>query len=199
MTAKPPPRPDQPFRFTREQYYEMGERGYFDGKRVELVFGEIVEMSPIKWPHALGVKLTSDALTPVFAVGFWLHLQQPLALPGVVPGSEPQPDVAVIPGSPRAYSGHPTVAALVVEVADTTLSYDTTTKAELYATANVPEYWVLDVVSRELHVFRDPRRLPLPEDLGATAYKTHLTLGPADRVAPLAVPGASILVSDLLP
>jgi hypothetical protein len=53
------------------------------------------------------------------------------------------------------------------------------------------------VENRQLHVFRDPQ--PLPAGLGATAYQTHLTLSPTDTVSPLAAPGASILVSDLLP
>ena len=197
MTIKPPTRPERPFRFTREQYYEMGARGYFDGKRVELIFGEIVEMGPIGWPHALAVGLVADALRAAFAIGYWLNIQQPFAVPGSQPGSEPQPDVAVIPGSPRDCADHPTTAALIVEVADTTLSNDTTTKAELYATAGIADYWVLDVTGRELHVFRDPQ--PLPAGLGATAYRTHLTLAPTDRVAPLAASAASVLVSDLLP
>jgi Uma2 family endonuclease len=85
----------------------------------------------------------------------------------------------------------------VVEVSDATLFYDTTTKAELYATANVPEYWVLDVANKQLHVFRDP--VALPAGLGATAYATHLTLNPGDVVSPLAAPAATIAVADLLP
>jgi Uma2 family endonuclease len=190
MTANPPPpptpAPSRPFRFTREQYHDMGRRGYFDGKRVELIFGEVREMSTINWPHALAV---------AFPTGHWLNIQQPL----VSPDSEPQPDVAVIPGSPRSYTDHPTVAALVVEVSDSTLNDDLTTKAELYATAGVAEYWVLDLNGRQLHVFRDPAPLPLPTELAATASSTHSTLGPTDTVSPLAAPHTSITVSDLLP
>jgi Uma2 family endonuclease len=197
MTANPPPVPPRPFRFTREQYYELGRLGYFDGKRVELIYGEIVEMSPIKWPHALCVNLVFQALTRAFASGSWVSSQQPFAIPAGKPGTEPQPDAAVIPGDPRDYTDHPTTALLVVEVADTTLAYDTTTKAELYATAGVPDYWVLDVTNRQLHVYRDPA--PLPAGLGATAYQTLLTLSPTDSVSPLAAPNASIPVSDLLP
>ena len=198
MTTKPPPAPLPTGQLTREQYHELGRLGYFDGNRVELIYGEVVEMSPINWPHALGVKLVTDALTAVFVTGYWLNIQQPFAVPGVKPGSEPQPDVAVIAGAPRGYADHPDQAALIVEVADATLSNDLTTKAELYATAGVPDYWVLDVAGRELHVFRAPQPLPLPEDLAATAYRTHLTLAPTDRVSPLAAPDASVLVSDLL-
>jgi Uma2 family endonuclease len=187
----------RPWKWTREQYYKLGELGFFDGKRVELIFGEIIEMSPISWPHALGVGLASDALTLAFATGFWISVQQPLSIPGSVPGSEPQPDVAVIPGSRRASTDHPTQAALLVEVADATLFYDTTTKAELYATAGIADYWILDLTNRQLLVFRDP--VSLPAGLGATAYNTHRTLGPTDSVSPLAAPTATIRVADLLP
>lgn len=197
MTAQPPKRGDQPFRFTREQYYEMGARGFFDGKRVELLFGEIVEMSPINWAHARAVGRVTDAMMVAFAIGHWLSIQQPFAAPGTKPGSEPQPDVAVIPGARDDYTDHPTVATLIVEVSDTTVAKDITTKAELYATAGVADYWVLDLDGRQLHVFRDPE--PRPEGLGATAYRTPLTLAPTDRVSPLAAPAATILVSELLP
>jgi Uma2 family endonuclease len=199
MTAKPPPVPPRPFRFTRDQYLEMDRLGYFNHKRVELIYGEIIEMSPVNWPHALCVGLLGDVLPSAFGAGYWVSLQQPFWIPNTLPASLPQPDATVIPGSRRAYTDHPTVAALLVEVSSDTLSYDLTTKAEMYATAAVSEYWVLDVENRQLHVFRDPQPLPLPTDLAATAYRTHLTLLPTDRVSPLAVPSASILVSDLLP
>ena len=194
MTANPP----TPL-LTLEQYYELGRQGHFDGKRVELIRGEVIEMSPINIAHARGVGFVADALTVIFAVGFYLNVQQPFSVPSAAPGSEPQPDVAVIPGSRRTSTVHPTQAAILVEVADTTFFYDTTTKAELYAEAGVAEYWVLDVVNRQLHVFRDPQPLPLPPDLSATAYQTHDILGPNDTVSPLAAPNSTIRVADLLP
>lgn len=190
MSTNPPTRA---FRFTREQYRRLGTLGFFEGRRVELIRGEIVEMSPINWPHQLGkIKLTR-ALEAAFAGVGWVNEQGPLA----IGNSEPQPDVAVIAGRPEDYADHPQTALLVAEVSDTTLSEDTTTKAELYATAGVADYWFLDVVNRELHVFRDPQ--PLPASLGATAYRTHDVVAPADRLSPLVAPGASILVGDLLP
>jgi Uma2 family endonuclease len=197
MTAKAPTRPDRPFRFTLEQYYELGKLGYFDRKRVELIYGEIVEMSPVNWPHSLCVGLVCEVLSRVFATGYWVRSQQPFPITVTEPVSEPEPDVAVVPGKMRDYTDHPTVAALLVEVSDATLFYDTTTKAEMYATVKVPEYWVLDVAGRQFHVFRDPA--PLAENLEATAYQTHLKLSPTDTVSPLAAPNATILVSDLLP
>jgi Uma2 family endonuclease len=106
------------------------------------------------------------------------------------------PDIAVIRGAPGAVV-HPTAADLVVEVADSSLNADLSTKAELYATAGIPEYWVLDVDGRRLFVFRTPAAIP--QGLGATAYQTHFTLTDADTVCPLAVPTATVRVADLLP
>ena len=199
MTAKPPPDPLRRFRFTRDQYHDLGRLGYFDGKRVELIYGEIIEISPINWHHRIGTGRSVDALEAAFGAGFFVDAQQPFPVPGGKPGSEPQPDVQVILGARSDYTDHPAVAALLVEVSDSTLSYDLTTKAELYATAGVTEYWVLDLNGRELHVFRDPQPYPLPPDLAATAYRTHGVLSAADSVSPLAAPHSSIRVSDLLP
>ncbi|MBY0459711.1 MAG: Uma2 family endonuclease [Gemmataceae bacterium] len=190
MTLQPP----FPNRLTREQYYDLGRRGVFDGLRVELIFGRVVVMSPINWPHTLGVGLVTDALRAAFATGHWVNVQPPLTVPATSPVSEPQPDVAVIPGTPRSYTDHPTVAALVVEVSDSTLTYDLTTKAEVYATAGVADYWVLDVVGRELHVLRDPTPAA-----SLSTYHTHLTLGVADTISPPAAATATIPVADLLP
>jgi Uma2 family endonuclease len=190
-----PPTGTEPSRWkwSREDYYKLGELGLFRGRRVQLVFGEIVEMSPMGWQHALATSKTGDLLRLVFTPGFWVNEQRPFR----AAGSEPEPDVAVIPGAKSDYTDHPDRATLLVEVADTTLTFDTTTKAELYATAGVPEYWVVDVIARQLHVFRDP--VPLPAGLGATAYRTHLALGQTDIVSPLAIPSATVAVADLLP
>ena len=107
------------------------------------------------------------------------------------------PDLAVIAGKAGYHGAHPTTAALVIEVSDATLATDMTEKAERYATAGIADYWVLDLNGRQLLVFRDP--MPLPAGLGATAYKTHLTLSPGDSASPLAAPASTIRVADLLP
>ena len=188
------PRPAGPFRFTREQYYQLGRLGFFDGRRVERIHGEIVEMSPVGWRHVVSCRKTAELLERIFVgVGWVSRNEQPLALTD----SDPQPDVMVVAGQFEDYSDHPTTALLVVEVADSTLARDTTTKAELYASAGVADYWVLDLDNRRLLVFRDP--IALPAGLGATAYRTQLTLGPTDSVAPLAALAAAIRVGDLLP
>ncbi len=192
--ATPPPAPGpRRWKWTRRQYTELSERGYFDGERVELVFGEIIDMGKQGWPHVVGCRKVAAALAPFFSAAAWFSEQRPFAAGEY----EPVPDLAVVPGKFEDFADHPAVALLVVEVADTTLAYDTTTKAELYATAGVPEYWVIDLTNRQLVVFRDPA--PLPSGLGATAYRTHLTFGPADTVSPLNAPTAAIRVGELLP
>jgi Uma2 family endonuclease len=183
----------RPFRFTREEYYRLGELGFFAGRRVERIHGEVIEMSPIGWPHVVGCRKTGEILERVFSgIGWVSRNEQPLALSE----SDPQPDVIVVPGRFEDYTDHPTTALLVVEVADTTLDADTTTKAELYATAGILDYWVLDVIGRQLIVFRDPA--PLPAGLGGTAYRTRQTYGPTDAVSPLAAPNATVKVADVL-
>jgi Uma2 family endonuclease len=111
--------------------------------------------------------------------------------------NDPFPDLAVMGGARTFSTTHPTTAELVIEVADTSLREDLSEKAERYATAGVADYWVLDIVNRQLHVLRNPQ--PLAKGLGATAYRDQTVLGPADRISPLAAPTGSILVGDLLP
>jgi Uma2 family endonuclease len=182
------------FPFTWEQLLKVWEAGLFDGQRVELVHGRVLVMSPMNDPHAHGIVLALHALQSAFGPNHTLRPQLPMLLSA---GVAPEPDLAVVAGPPRSNPSHPTTALLVVEVSDTTIDYDTTTKAGLYATAGIPEYWVVDLPGHRLLVFRDPA--PLPAGLGASAYQTQLTLGPADSVAPLAVPSATVRVADLLP
>jgi Uma2 family endonuclease len=194
-TQTPPPArtPGRAWKWTLAQFRDMWHRGYFDGRRVEFVFGEVVDMGKQGWQHAAALDLLVAALRRAFPAHYWVREQKTFP----VAGSEPEPDAIVVPGSPRDYTDHPTSALLVVEVSDSTLQYDLTTKAELYATAGIADYWVLDVTNRELHVFRDPQ--PLPANIGATAYRAHTIHGASDAVAPLAVPNAAGAVADLLP
>jgi Uma2 family endonuclease len=189
-TPNPPPTP-RLMRWTRQEYHTMGDLGLFNGRRVELIHGEIFEMSPKGWPHVVGCRKAAEELEKAFAGIAWVARQEPLA----TVDSEPEPDVSVHTGRFEDYTAHPTDALLIVEVADSSLDHDTTTKAELYATAGIADYWVLDVVNSRLLIFRDP----VPAASGGTSYRSTLTLGPAESIAPLAVPGYSIRVADLLP
>jgi Uma2 family endonuclease len=190
FTPSPPADP-RPWKWTREQYYKLGELGFFDGRRVELIRGEIVEMSPKNWSHVVGCRKTAESLERAFAGIGWVSRQEPVNLSD----SDPEPDVSVLPGRVEDYADHPTTAALIVEVAESSFFYDTTTKAGLYAEKGIPEYWVLDLENRRLLVFRDPAPIPA----GGASYRTQKVFGPADSVSPLAAPSASVAVADLLP
>lgn len=195
VPAAPSPRRPQPHRWTVSEFNRMGDMGWFEGRRAFLLDGVILEQGPMDPPHANALYLMNEAVRAIFGTGWVVRVQMPLTIDA---HNDPFPDLAVVVGGPRDFfTVHPTTAVLVAEVSDTTLYTDITDKAERYATAGVGDYWVLDLNGRRLLVFRDP--VALPAGLGATAYRTQLTLGPTDRVSPLAAPHASILVGDLLP
>lgn len=190
-----PPATLQPLRWTLDEYRRLGKTGLFDGVRTMLLDGEIYVMPLPAPPHNTSLHLAQDVLRAIFTTGY--HVRNQTAF-DVGTRNDPGPDLAVVPGSIRDYATRQaTAAVLIVEVSDTTLFLDTTTKAELYATAGVQDYWVIDLENRPLLVFRDP--VPLPAGLGTTAYRTRLTFGPADTISPLAAPSATIAVADLLP
>lgn len=190
VPGDPTPRPVP---FTRAEYYALWEANLFRNQRVQLIRGVIVQESPMLPPHATGVRKVTKQLERVFPAGVDVRPQLPIDLG---PDNEPHPDVAVVAGAVDDFAtAHPKSALLIVEVAETSLYEDTTTKAELYAEAGIADYWVLDLVNRQLLVFRNPA----PVAAGGTAYRTHHTFGPADTVAPLAAPGATVRVADLLP
>jgi Uma2 family endonuclease len=194
-TPLPPPAVPTPFRWTIAEYRQLGQLDVFRGRKTFLLRGIIYIVAQPNPPHDTALGLAGEWLRGVFNEGHHIRIQM-----GFDVGTEhdPGPDLAVVPGSIRDYSARmPTSAVLIVEVSETSLSMDITGKAEAYATARVPDYWVIDLVKRQIHVFRDP--VPLPEGLEATAYRTHLTFGPTDTVSPLAVPTATITVADLLP
>jgi Uma2 family endonuclease len=198
VVATPSPQPAAvlpPHRWTIAEYRELGKTGLFRDKKTMLLDGVLYVMTIPKPPHDTALNLAYEYLRSAFPAGHHVRNQQGF---DIGTRTDPGPDLAVVTGSIRDYASRtPTTAVLVVEVSHTTLFTDTTTKAEWYATAAVPEYWVIDVENRRLLVYRDPE--PLPAGLGATAYRTHLTLGPADTVSPLAAPHAAVKVSDLLP
>jgi Uma2 family endonuclease len=188
------PRPRAP-RWTVAEFHHMRSHGWFGNLRPFLLDGVIMEQGPMNPTHATGLALVDAALRAAFGAGWLFRCQTPLVIDD---SNDPFPDFAILRGNIRDFAAtHPTTAALVVEVSDTTLRLDMTEKAERYATSGVPEYWVLDLDGRELHVYRDPQ--PLPKGLGATAYRSHTAHAPDESVSPLAVPASSVRVGDLLP
>jgi Uma2 family endonuclease len=159
------------------------------GERLELMDGEIFRMPPQGSAHYTAVQLAEEACRAAFAGrNFSVRVQGPLAPP---PDSEPVPDVAVVSGCARDYSGaHPTSALLVVEIADSTLEYDRGRKAGVYARAGIQEYWIVNLIQRCLEVHRQP--------VGGI-YGVIERLAPSDSLSPPAAPHAEISVADLLP
>lgn len=179
---------------TRKEYYRLGEMGFFDDERVELLSGEIWRLPPQTPPHFTTAEAVADVLLSAFGHGFDVRRRGPLTLGN---DTEPEPDVAVVAGSYLDYEQqHPTPAEvrLLVEVSDATLRKDRTTKAEDYARAGIADYWIVNLVHRQLEVFRDP--LTRPE---GALYRTTQILLPGDSLAPLSAPNAPVAVADLLP
>lgn len=180
-------------RWTRNEYYRMAELGFFEGKRVELIKGEIIEMSPMKSAHATAISLAVEVLGKIFNKGFVNRTQLPMSLGKT---DEPEPDVAVVEGKVRDFSeSHPKVASLIIEVSETTLKYDRTEKASLYAENKIEDYWILNLKDRCLEVYRRPVK---DKKLGFI-YTEILVVTENETVSPLAKPTAKIKIADILP
>ena len=184
----------RPWRFGKKDYYRLGDLGFFRGRRVELIEGRLMVLSPQNAEHASAVDRVADVLRGVFGQGYWLRQQFPLDLGQT---TEPEPDVCVVVGDRAQYvQAHPTSAVLIVEVSDTTLSYDRRRKGSLYARANIRDYWIINLVDQHLEVYCEP-----VSDPGAPfgfRYATRIDLVAPATVAPLTLPAASIPVADLL-
>ena len=188
----PPRRP-----WSRREFERAGELGLFGPEeRLELIGGEVVrKVTPQKTPHATSIRLVEEALRRVAGSGFDVRVQLPLAL-GT--HSEPEPDIAVVVGSPRDYElEHPTTAVLVVEVADTTLMFDRTTKASLYASAGVPEYWIVNLVDRTLEILREPSAMA--DQPFGHSYRSLTRCAAPQTATSLLAQDRPIQVEDLLP
>jgi Uma2 family endonuclease len=185
----------RPVRWTRDEYIRLCEEGFFHDRRVELIGGEIVEMAAQYDLHLAGIDLTADALTAAFGKGFWIRRQATLDLS---PHGVPDPDLAVIPGGPRgAGRTIPTTALIVVEVSDSSLNYDRNVKVSLYAAGGIADYWIVNLVPRQLEVHRNPVA-DASQPFGCR-YADRTIHDPGDAVAPLAAPQAAVAVADLLP
>ena len=176
--------------FTVDEYYRMADAGILKpDDRVELIDGEIIQMSPIGDRHLANVNRATETFSRAFAGKVTLSVQNPLQLSNK---SEPEPDIVLLKRRGDFYSGkHPVAedALLIVEVADTTFRFDRHVKLPLYAVAGVPEVWIEDLKGDLLLVFRNP--------VGKT-YTTALTLRRGDSVSTLAFPDVVLTVEDFL-
>ena len=176
--------------FTVDDYHRLGELGILEeDDRVELLDGQIVEMTPIGPEHAGCVDELARLLSRVAGATAIVRVQNP-----VIIGDrwEPQPDVTLVRARPSGYrTAHPGAAdvLLVIEVADVSLRRDREVKLPRYAAAGIREAWLVDLDQDVIEVHREP---------GAEGYGQMRTLTRGETLTPLAVPAGSISVDEVL-
>jgi Uma2 family endonuclease len=182
-------------RFSVEQYHAMIDVGVFShGEKCELIRGVILEKPVPKPPHAYAVDVLVDLLRELIGPNYIARAQQPITLDD----SEPEPDLVVAIGTRQDYKARhpgPDDVELLVEVADSSLGDDRTSKLELYAEAGIGIYWIVNLVGRGLEVHTQPKGGKKPR------YRKTVAYGRGDLV-PVVIRGkkvGEITISDILP
>jgi Uma2 family endonuclease len=172
-------------RRTRLEYEKTIGAGFFaPDERLELIDGDIIRMTPQSCDHAAAVCLAENCLTAAFGPGSTVRPQLPLALD---PDSEPEPDIAVVAGTPRdCLNSHPDSALLVIEVADANLDFDRERKAGIYAKAGIADCWIVNLVDRVVEIRRNPGPSPTPGH--GWIYGEVRQCEPGCRITPWPVP-----------
>jgi hypothetical protein len=191
----PPAIPPFPVhRFTVDEYHKLGEAGVLtENDRVELIHGWIVAKMTLNPPHNYAVTSLMEQLLALGGAAT-VRVQQPIT----TTDSEPEPDIVFAVGTKANYkklNPKPSECILVVEVADSSLHEDLTTKLELYAGAKIAVYWIVNLVDGRVEVYTQPRGGKNP------TYKTRTDYGPGDAV-PVVIAGkqvGTIAVKELLP
>jgi len=174
-------------RWSRAEYDRLIELGAFDGDPIELLGGQLVVAEPQRPYHASAVSSAAYALMTALPQAWIVRTQLPVWLDDE---SEPEPDLAVVPGCPADYRlAHPARPVLIIEVAEASLAFDRKVKSSLY--------WIVNLVDRVVEVYRNP--VPDAAAAHAWSYETTTILNPPAAVTPLAFPGIRINVADLLP
>ena len=176
-------------KWTLDDYHRMVASGVLDDRPVELLRGEIVEMSPEGEAHAYLITETTTYLIRTVGERATVRQDHPITLPGY--DSEPEPDIAVVRPLGREYLAHhpyPEDIFWLIEFSDTSLAKDLEEKRRLYAQAQIPEYWVVDLQQPQVVVFRNP---------GAADY-LQTTTATAGGLTPLAFPDLRFSVPRLL-
>ncbi len=192
ITAPLFPLPDFVWKFSVDQYHEMIHAEILgEDDPIELLEGVLVTKMPKNPQHSLVTHLIREALARLISLGWCVNTQEPITLAD----SEPEPDVAIIQGSPRQYADrHPGAedTALVIEVADSTLSRDRGLKKRIYARAGIPLYWIVNLAERKIEVYSEP---------SGSDYQQRQDFE-SDAEIPVLIEGnelGRITVSDLLP
>jgi Uma2 family endonuclease len=176
-------------KWTLDDYHHMIESGLLDGRSVELLNGEIVEMAPEGESHAYLSHETAKYLGRLLGEQADIRQGKPVTIPSS--HSEPEPDIAVVQPLGRVYRKHhpyPDNIFWLIEFANTSLSKDLEDKRRTYAMAHIREYWVVNLQTQELVVFRNPLH-------GSYQTVTTLTTG---MLSPLAFPSIQLSVQRLL-
>lgn len=177
-------------RFTVDEYHRMAEAGILtEDDRVELLDGEIVEITPIGPRHAAVVARLADRFHRAVGSRAIVWTQNPVRLDRY---AEPEPDGALLRPRPDFYADHhptPDDILLIVEVAQASLPGDRTRKLPAYARAGVPEVWLINLETNLVEVYREPR----PD-----GYAAREILTSADTVTVTALPRIEISVRDIL-
>lgn len=176
--------------FTVESYHRLAELGILPrDARVELIDGQVLEMSPIGGPHASCVRRLLHRFGQRLPQGVMIDVQNPVVLDE---SNAPEPDLALLVFRPDGYPQQPRVADvfLLIEVADTSLAYDRDTKMPLYAAAGIPETWLVDLAGDAITVYRDP---------GPDGYRDVVTVVRGETLAPLRLRGVAVAVDEILP
>jgi Uma2 family endonuclease len=180
-------------RWTRSECDALAESGVLDCQKLELIAGELIDKMGKNRPHVNSSRLLDIWLVGVFGARLVIP-ESPIDVSSEDnPTNEPQPDLIVLKRDFSHFTKEnprPEDLQLVVEIADSTLGFDRTTKANLYARAGIVEYWVLDVAGRRMFVHRDPRE---------ERYVSIVAYGEDESVSPLAAPGSSLRISDAFP
>ncbi|MEX2156155.1 MAG: Uma2 family endonuclease [Gemmatimonadales bacterium] len=176
--------------FTVESFQRLGELGILgEDDRVELIDGQVVEMTPIGAAHVSCVNRLNALFAPLAGREATLSVQNPLVLSE---HQEPQPDFTVLRHRPDGYRARlpgPTDVLLVIEVADTSLAYDRDVKIPRYARASIPEAWLVDLTGDRIGVYREPR---------ADAYSLVHWAARGEILTPLLLPQVALAVTEIL-
>ena len=171
-------------RWTSEEFARLAAGGFFGPEeRVELVEGEIVIMSPPGPEHTDTIRFGTDYLFRCYASTHQVLVQVPLKLSQT---SQPQPDFALVTREAYPWGAPPTTADLVIEVSVSSLDFDRKEKLSVYAKAGIPEYWIIDVLGRQVEVYQEP---------GPLGYALRRLYAADDSVQPLKVPGPACELS----
>jgi Uma2 family endonuclease len=144
-------------KWTIHEYHAMIAAGLLETRQVELLCGEIIEMSPEGEPHAYFSSEAGEYLMRMLGDRAMVRPAKPITLPNQ---SEPEPDIAVVQRLGREYLTHhpyPENIFWLIEYSDSTLDKDLQVKSQIYAEVQIPEYWVVDLKKRQLVIFRDPQ------------------------------------------